>query len=173
MTSPIDLQKARAEAATRMSDLGKQWVAAYGIASIEPSGGLHGRAWPLRRRIVAPWPTTTRKRLYILAHEIGHVALKHDAKLPSYVKEFEAEWFAINLMRRCGVAVPSDMLKRAKSYVGRKIMQAHTRGLQSLDPDIDRWANGNGAKGYAKKAAYHARALERVAAAVSLFGGVS
>ena len=76
-----DLQRARADAAQRYAQLGRVLLEEVGlsVAQVQPSSGLHGRVTSLLGAvfIVAPWPTTTRKRLYILAHECGHVHHAH------------------------------------------------------------------------------------------------
>src|SRR4030095_917748 len=112
---------ARAAAAERYAELGRRWLAEFKVTIGQARTNLSGRAWVERRVIDAPWPTTTRKRLYIVAHEIAHVALGHVGKrLRAYIREYQAERFAHDLLRREGLAVPRAMSERAKRYVARK-----------------------------------------------------
>lgn len=115
------------------------WVQAF---KVEHRGacGLSGRALITSRIVHAPLPANTRRRLYILAHEIGHIALGHTNKLPRYVEEYEAESFAHVLLRRFHISVPRASTDNAKRYVRRKIAQALKRGLSALDPVIAEWA---------------------------------
>lgn len=131
------------DARARYAALGERLLADFDVSLKAARTGLHGVAFVAKREIEAPWPTTTRKRLYILAHEIGHVALGHVSKLPRYVEEYEAEQFAHVLLRREGVAVPRSMTERAKRYVRRKITQAHARFVRWVDPDIAEWSGVN------------------------------
>ena len=159
---------ARAEAAERYAQIGRGWFARFRVSLRKERASLTGCAWVRDRAVEAPWPSTTRKRLYILAHEIGHVALRHTRRLPRYVEEYEAEQFAHALMRETGVAVPRSMTLRAKRYVSRKIAQAHIRGLNKLDKKIAEWAGGKGAAdGYTEHAHYACHTPAWIEAALS------
>ena len=147
-----DLQYARAAAAERYAQLGRVLLAEVGLHpnQVHPSSGLNGRVTTLLGAlfIVAPWPTTTRKRLYILAHECGHVHYAHGRRgtrrKPRHREEYEAEHYAHAALRRHGVAVPRDMTARARRYVGRKIYQALKRGAkpENIDREALRFARG-------------------------------
>jgi hypothetical protein len=158
-------------AGERYAAVGEGWMAEFGVSLKGIRTGLTGQAWVEERAIYAPWPSTTRNRLYILAHEIGHVALDHRSQRPVYVQEFEAEQFAHGLMRRDGLAVPRKMADRAKCYVRFKIRRAHNRFVRWIDPDIAKWA-GTSAVGINWSAEpkrhkhYHAASLRRVRKAV-------
>ena len=136
-----DLQRARAAAAQRYAQLGRVLLAEVGLSpnQVHPSSGLHGRVTALLGAVfvVAPWPTTTRKRLYILAHECGHVYHVHGRRgaprKPRHREEYEAEHYAHAALRRHGVAVPQDMTARARRYVARKIYQALKRGAKPVN----------------------------------------
>lgn len=93
--------------------------------------GLRGRAFPAKRMIVVPRPST-RRRLYVFAHECGHVALGHGRK-PRHRQEFEAERYAQEAMRRHGVEIPEKELLIGRRYVARKIVQALRRGAKRID----------------------------------------
>ena len=57
-----------------------------------------GRASAEKKRIKVPGPTT-RRRLYIYAHECGHVAMNHRGQKHSYIQEYEAEMYAHEVLR--------------------------------------------------------------------------
>lgn len=133
----------RQEAAEKYAEIGQRWLTEFGITLKGVRSGLTGEAWVKERAIYAPWPSTTRNRLYILAHEIGHVALDHRRQRPTYVQEFEAEQFAHGLMRRDGLAAPRKMTVRAKRYVNSKIGRAFNRFARWIDPDIAEWCGSS------------------------------
>lgn len=137
------LKDARKHAAARYTALGEQWLKRFDVRLTKTDHkALTGKAWAASRNIIAPWPTSTRWRLYILAHEIGHVTLRHDlGGMPSYAREFEAELFAHKLMRVQGIEVANEMTVRAKSYVSRKITQSLMSRCKRLDPSIVNWAD--------------------------------
>lgn len=160
------------DARERYAAIGAVWMARFNVTLSKARTGLHGCAHVETRKIEAPWPTTSRKRLYILAHEIGHVALDHRRKLPTYVQEFEAEQFAAGLMRASGVAVPRAMTDRAKRYIRTKIGRAHARFVRWVDPDIAAWAGTNvGGINWSSEPKhqkdYYGSALKRVASALA------
>lgn len=102
--------------------------------------GLHGKAWSDERRIFAPRPTT-RRRLYIVAHEAGHVHYQHGrSKMPIHRIEYEAERYAHDALRRHGIAVSKRSTEQAKRYVAWKINQAIKRGAKHIDRDALRWS---------------------------------
>ena len=139
--SGSELARLRAESSAKFAEIGMRMVKEADIREVKPRKSLSGCAYVEERTIEAPWPTTTRKRLYILAHECGHVVLNHRGrKKPRYVEEYEAEQYAIETLRKHDVAVPADMLKRAKAYVARKIRQAEARGAKSIDSKIRAWS---------------------------------
>jgi hypothetical protein len=121
--------------------------------------------------LVVPWPTNTRKRLYILAHEIAHVVLDHKRQRPAYVQEFEAETFAHGLMRLFGIRVPRKMTVGAQQYVRRKILaRPQRRFAHWIDPTIAEWAGLYGLNYKAppgKPKNYHGRSIRRVEAALA------
>jgi hypothetical protein len=105
---------------------------------VETRKGLTGRAWYKPRRISAPKPVT-RRALHIYLHEIGHITLHANSRKPVYVKEYEAEQFAFEIMRHEGIAVPTKSVTNAKSYVAHKIGKAFRRGAKYIDPKIAKW----------------------------------
>src|SRR5262249_9172153 len=66
---------------------------------------IFGLAFPQRRSIHAPEGRTPND-LYLLAHECGHVALRHDHQKPRHVREYEAAMWAHGALQRHGIAVP-------------------------------------------------------------------
>ena len=100
---------------------------------------LHGRAWYERRLIIAP-RVTCPNTLYIYLHECGHFRAGHPAvELPMHVEEYEAERWAINVMRAEGLNVPRPMLREAKRYVRECIAHDQRIGV-SIKPHVNRWA---------------------------------
>lgn len=99
--------------------------------------GLCGRAFVRRNGerlaiIHVPQPTT-RRRLYVFAHECGHVALDHDGSKPVHRKEYEAEKWAIAALRAHGVPVPLKQIRYGKKYVASKIEKAVRRRTRQFD----------------------------------------
>lgn len=138
----IDLAAARKDAAARYQRLGESLVLACGVGVL-PATRLAGWAVPDRRVIRAPWPATTRQRLYIVAHECGHVVLHgrgRGRRLAKYVVEYEAERFAIMMLRKLGVPVPKAQLARARRYVAAKTERAIDRGAYEIAGEILRFA---------------------------------
>lgn len=99
-----------------------------------------GWAWPAEKRIRVSRPTT-RRRLYKLAHECGHVALGHTRRKKVHRQEYEAEQYAHEALGRHGVSVPRVSTTRAKRYVARKIRIAVNRGAKSIDLEALRWCH--------------------------------
>jgi hypothetical protein len=109
------------------------------VTSWDYTRGLYGRAFIRRKHIRAP-ESTTERRLYIWAHECGHVKLNHiGRKKPRQREEYEAEQYAISTLKRHGFTVPEESLIQAKEYVARKIQQAVVRGARTIDDEALRW----------------------------------
>lgn len=136
----MDLQRARAEAARRFLEVAEAIKAEAGVSTHEVRKSLSGRAWSKDRRIQAP-EGKTRKQLYILAHECGHVALGHgESRKPKHRREYEAEQYAHEALRKHGISVPRSMTDRAKEYVRRKCRQAEKRGAKNLCAEAVAWS---------------------------------
>jgi hypothetical protein len=110
-----------------------------GVKAWEYRRSLTGLAWVRERRIIAPKPTT-RRRLYVWAHECAHVALNHDHKKPRHREEYEAERWAAQALRRHGISVPRKQVARGKEYVTHKIKQAERRGAKHIDAEARAWS---------------------------------
>jgi len=147
--SAAALQAARLAAVGRYTQLGRELLATIGLE--QPTAvrkTLSGRAG--RRRdgsitLTCPWPTTTRRRLYIAAHEVAHIVLHYHPDgtritRPSHVKEFEAERWAHQWMRSHGVPVPRKDTARAKNYVRTKIRRAIKNGAKAIDAKAAKYA---------------------------------
>lgn len=134
-----DLAAARKAATKRFLAVAAALKAEAGITEHVIRKSLSGLAYVASRRIVAP-EGRTRKQLYILAHEVGHVALGHKPSQPRHLKEAEAEQWAHAALRRHGVAVPRIMTQRAKKHVAHKIEQAERRGAKHIAPKARRFA---------------------------------
>jgi hypothetical protein len=99
-----------------------------GVVTVEETRkNLTGRASAKARWICVP-PPTTRRRLYIFAHECAHVLLGHrrgHGGRAVHREEYEAERWAHDALRRHGVPVPKKSTDQAKTYVRWKIRQAN------------------------------------------------
>jgi hypothetical protein len=110
-----------------------------GVARIEyHERGLRGRAFIATRTIRVPRPTT-RRRLYVFAHECGHIALGHRGSKPRHRQEYEAERYALAAMHRHGVDVPEKEVLQGKRYVAMKIVRAVRRGAKRIDAEAAAW----------------------------------
>ena len=94
-----------------------------GVKDVQYHDRLRGWAYPDRKSVRVPTPTT-RRRLYIVAHEAGHVALNHIGVKPQHRQEYEAERYAHDALRRHGISVPKKSTQVAKStWPGRSRRQ--------------------------------------------------
>lgn len=97
---------------------------------------ISGLAWTGDRRILAP-EGVTRRQLYVLAHECGHIVL-HSAPAtrskPNHVLEHEAEVYAHRAFARYGLEVPPASAEWARNYVGRWIAKDRAAGIR-ICPD--------------------------------------
>lgn len=133
------LQKGKEDMAIRCAEIGKRILDEAGVKTVHyEDGGLSGRSIFGERTVWVPKPTT-RRRLYILAHEAGHIAMGHNGKLPAHREEFEADKYAHRVMRENGVPVPKRSTQAAKKHVAREIRQAVARGATDIDYQAFRW----------------------------------
>ena len=132
------LQQGRKDMADRCRRIGKQFLEQAGVERVVYRSGLSGRACPEEKWVSVPEPTT-RRRLYVVAHEAGHVALNHFGTEPNHRQAFEAEKFAHDALRKHGIAVPRKSTQKAKKYVARKIRQAIRSGAKSIDVEALQW----------------------------------
>ena len=135
-----ELQEYRRRAAERFYAVGLAILEEAGVETWEfHERGLRGYAEVKRKHVECPKPTT-RRRLYILAHECGHIALSHKASQPRHRKEFEAEQYAHDALRRHGVPVPRKSTESARRNVARRIDQAVRLGrAKKLDRRAVPW----------------------------------
>ena len=139
------LQEKKLEAKRILKSIAKHWFKIHKVKKITYVKGLYGKAWCKEKRLRIP-PPTTRKRMYIIAHELGHLALhghlKHKRSRRQFIKEFEAEKYAHALMRRFKIRIPRAMTKRAKNYVQYRINLSIRRGLKApISNEILAWVN--------------------------------
>ena len=133
------LQEKKLEAKRILKSIARHWFKIHKVKKITYVKGLYGKAWCKEKRLRIP-PPTTRKRMYIIAHELGHLALHTKTSKRQFIKEFEAEQYAHTLMRRFNIKVPRDMTVRAKNYVQYRINLSVKRGLQAPIPkEITNW----------------------------------
>ena len=133
------LQEKKLEAKRILKSIARHWFKIHKVKKITYAKGLYGHAYVKKRSIHIP-PPTTRKRMYIIAHELGHLACNHIQNKKRFIEEYEAERYAHNLMRQFHIKIPRPMTARAKRYVERKISQARSRGLKAPVPrEINLW----------------------------------
>ena len=132
------LQEKKLEAKRILKSIARQWFKIHKVKKITYVKGLYGKCFH-NGHIRIP-PPTTRKRMYIIAHELGHIALHAKTSKRPLIKEYEAEQYAHTLMRRFNIKVPRDMTTRAKNYVQYRINLSVKRGLQAPIPsEIRAW----------------------------------
>lgn len=135
--SGAELQAARKKAAQRFKTIAEKHTPEDVLCVYRKS--LTGRAWPRKRQMEAPEPTT-RRRLHIYLHEVAHIVLNHVGKKPKHVEEMEAEKWAFDVMRAEGVPIPRKSTASAKRYVGWKIKQAIRRGAKHINQEAAAFA---------------------------------
>ena len=119
----------------------------HGFVRIEDAG------W---RILAAPWPTSTRAALYVLAHEIGHWLLHTEKRRGSVlgfrdgstelVLEYEAERYAHRRLRELGVPVPRWITRVGKRRAAAMIDHQLRTTTQSPHSRIAHWAGVDVAK---------------------------
>lgn len=136
------LRNTRADATQRFLQIAAAIKAEAGVRQHYVCKTLTGRAWTSQSIIEAPEGRTSRQ-LYILAHECGHIALHRGRgkDKPTYLKEFEAEQWAHDALRRHGVPVPPCETERARKQVSLEIYKAKRQGV-TIDRAASRFANG-------------------------------
>jgi len=127
------LREALAAARKRWAEVAAAILAEAGVEAIEYRASLSGTAWVAEKRVRIP-PPTSRRRLYIVAHEAAHVALGHRGDRPSHRQECEAERYAHDALRRHGIAVPRKSTVSAKQYVARRIRTGRSLWRQANRP---------------------------------------
>ena len=135
------LQEKKLEAKRILKSIARHWFKIHKVKKIIYIKGLYGRSFLKESRIKIP-PPTTRKRMYIIAHELGHLALHAKTSKRPLIREYEAERYAHTLMRRFNIKVPRAMTKRAKGYVQYRINLSKKFGLKKPIPkEITNWIN--------------------------------
>jgi len=133
------MKEGRKKMARRCQQAAKAMMDEAGVTKcFYHQNGLKGRAHINSRTIRVPEPTT-RRRLYIIAHECAHVVLRHINTKSRHREEYEAERYAHHAMRRHGIPVPKKSTVAAKKYVAWKIRQAVRRGAKIIDREALRW----------------------------------
>ena len=129
--SQQELQAAKAVARERYTRIAELLKAEAGVTRHYEFKKIAGLAWVGRGQILAP-AGVTRRQLYVLAHECGHIMLHSDpagqAK-PSHVKEHEAETYAHRAFQRYDLEVPEKSAQWARGYVGQWIMKDRAAGI--------------------------------------------
>jgi hypothetical protein len=136
--SKEELRRGKEETATRCQSVGMSLLIEARVRRVVFRERLTGWADPTTKTIRVPRPTT-RRRLHVLAHEVGHLALGHCGRKPVHREEYEAEQFARDALRRHSVAVPKRSSDCAKEYVAWKIHQALHNRAKRIDRDAYCW----------------------------------
>jgi len=110
---------------------------------------LQARAW--RNEILAA-PIVDEESFEIFLHELGHCVLGHTScgalkqllrNPPDIVRqEYEADIFAIDMMKSLQVPIPEMMLKIGKEDLRMLIDQYKEQGYKNIDSKIKEFANG-------------------------------
>ena len=89
------------------------------------------RGWAILkdRTIEIPRPTT-KLRLSIALHEVGHIVLKHHKAKKRYIEETEAWNYAFKIMKLNKISIPNKVKARRKRSITYAINKAKRRGLQ-------------------------------------------
>ena len=105
---------------------------------------MSGLAWIGTGKILAP-EGVTRRQLYVLAHECGHIILHRLPSTwakPSHVKEHEAETYAHRAFRRYDIEIPEKSALWARAYVAQWIRKDQSAGIP-ICPDALAFADGS------------------------------
>ena len=140
---PADLQEARRAAKERYQLIAKALKREAGVRRHYTHKSISGLAWIGSGKILAP-DGITRRQLYVLAHECGHIVLHSSAAAwnkPGHIKEHEAETYAHRAFERYGLEVPEKSAQWARAYVGQWIMKDRAAGI-SVCPMADAFASG-------------------------------
>jgi hypothetical protein len=135
----MDIQQGKKEMAARCQSVGMALIMEAGVKKVVFRERLTGMAIPSTKTIRVPRPTTRRK-LHLLAHEVGHIALGHGVgKIPVHRAEYEAEQYAHNALRRHGIAASKRASDCAKEYIASKIRQALRNRTKRIDQNAYYW----------------------------------
>lgn len=129
--SPQELQAAKDAARVRYTLVADLLKKEAGVVRHYHHKVIGGLAWLNTGRILAP-SGVTRRQLYVLAHECGHILLHRSPEgraKPSHVKEHEAETYAHRAFARYGLEVPEKSSKWARAYVGQWVMKDKQEGV--------------------------------------------
>lgn len=125
------LQASRAAARDRYATIAVALKAEAGVRRHFHHNIIGGLAFSGLGKILA-LAGVTRRQLYVLAHECGHILLHSTPETqckPSHVKEHEAETYAHRAFARYGLEVPEKSAKWARAYVGQWIMKDRQAGI--------------------------------------------
>ncbi len=104
-----------------------------------------GRAYP-NRMVKIPQPTDA-DRLFVCFHEIGHIIKGHTSfaakTQPRFVKEFDCDMYAFQMLEKYQIVPTQEMLWRTEWHVLSRLAMAHNRGLNhsKIPENIKVWLN--------------------------------
>jgi hypothetical protein len=114
-----------------------------GVRQFTEHKKMNGQAWMDSGHILAP-AGTTRRQLYILALECGHIALHSTPRTgskPRHIKEHEAESYAHRALTAHGLEVPEQSTCGARWWVAQCVEQDRAKGI-SICPMAEAFAMG-------------------------------
>jgi alkyl hydroperoxide reductase subunit AhpC len=80
----------------------------------------------------------TVKQLFVIAHEVGHVVMKHyDSNKPRHVEEYEADKYALAALKRHGVKVPRKLAQHIRQCIASMVKRAGPKA--AIDPAVKRF----------------------------------
>ena len=136
------MARVRQKVSDRYREIAGKMAEEAGVKEVvEDRKGLCGFAYVKTKKIHVPSPNTLR-RLYVFAHECGHVALEHGPEKTKHRVEYEAETWAVEAFGRYGLTTHPKSDERGRQYVAYKIRQALRRGAKSIDPEAREFARG-------------------------------
>jgi hypothetical protein len=121
--------------------IGMELIRRCGVEKWKLEGDtLEGSALPAKRRIWGPAPNTI-GALCVVAHECAHVALRHNnRRLTVHRGEFEAEQFAVLVLRHFVVSIPHSLVAGGRDYVAETLeTDIQVRRLRRVDAETFHW----------------------------------
>jgi hypothetical protein len=86
--------------------------------------------------MIVPRPDSI-ENLLVYLHECAHFVLhRNDETTPVYLKEFQAETWARDKIRRAGITLPDELLLGCRRRAANDIRCALKNGIQSLDSSV-------------------------------------
>jgi hypothetical protein len=99
----------------------------------DPSDSYDGMADQNRGQMFVPKPDSM-ENLLIYLHECAHFSLhRNDESTPYYLKEFQAETWALDKMQAEGLTLPDELVLASHKRIYNNIRGAAKNGIKRLD----------------------------------------